>query len=177
MASVRLEERREDRRELIRGDPDARVRDAEIHPLRIATKELRRRIRVTRSSRLDRYSAARLTELDGVRDDVQQYLPDSILVTEVHGRAVQDAANDERNTALLDLRLDERHRRIHRASHVVRIVAHGESPGLDLRQIEHFVHEAEQVATAGRYPLDLLPLLGVEASGKAEIQQLGVPQN
>jgi hypothetical protein len=131
----------------------------------------------------DRDPPARLGELHRVRQQVDEDLPHAVLVAEVR-RPVVVVAGRRAAVAVGQLDGAVRGRRPHQGDRRPRgrgraggAPGDGHPAGLDLREVEHVVHEPEQVPPAGGDPVEVTPLGVRHRPGQPEVEQLGVAEH
>jgi hypothetical protein len=112
-------------------------------------------------------------ELHRVVHQVHQDLPHALGVAVVD-QVVALAFGGQADAVRLRQRLDQRHGGVDGVHHLRRLGLHGELPRLHLGQVQHLVHEPQQVARAVPDAEHLLQLLRVQAAVDPQLQQLGV---
>ncbi len=121
---------------------------------------------------LERYGPSRIRELDRVRDEINENLPDSILITDVADSIAQ--LFDELYAALFGGLLHQRRGSIGRTARGVRVDLHRQLSGIYLRQIEQLIHQTEKVTPAGANTIDVVALLVSKVSRDTHVEQVGV---
>ena len=157
---VDLAERREEHVHPVGRDPDARVADGELDLVRAAAG--RRGVH-------EHHDLAALGELDRVREQVQEHLPQARLVADDPGRRVVVDEAAELELLLPRPRRDDVERSFDAVAQVERLALEIELAGLDLRVVEDVVDHVQQRVAARVDDLGELPLLAREVGAEQEV--------
>ena len=119
---------------------------------------------------------ASIGELDGIADEIEQHLGEPAIVA-AGGRQTRRHFDLERELLAARQRLDRAMDALHQVRNGIIIKREHELPGLDLRQIEHVVDQAEQVLAVGLHALQHAAHFCRRLAVDAVEDQLGVAED
>ena len=118
-----------------------------------------------------------LGELDRVGKQIDQNLPNPVLIADVAERGSVVAEVLDRERFGVDLRAHQRERSADCFSDRRPLELDRHLTRFDLGDIENLVDQGEQMLTARPHPRHVLALLFIERTGDPHSQQVGVAQN